>query len=439
MFYNNLLMEISQKYNENRAILVIVKFISQVNIINNLLKKSNKFNYKDIILYNRSDNPTQSDFLNQEIGPKKIIISTNLCGRGTDIKITKECEQNGGLYVILTFQADSERIESQALGRAARKGERGSGKLILNGNGTYENIQEIRNSNENERFNYIMNTFKKKTLFFQKLFNQFCNELNIMRRNNNNKRKIMDIKEKWGLFLLENDFEKLEELEDLEDISPMNPNKQYKKNTAIIKADIIRKDDKGIDRLTNLQLKFKDFINNIFYNNKDYEYINQFLFDTDLDEKNYKISSNKLSLGVDYMKIYKKIIGFKNKIMKSDIEDIYNSFLGLKNKAEDLLQQYHHCQGFIENIKYQGANKDNFLFTQNKEKIKVLEDLINNIDININFINKGNLLQKKYINVNEISIKLGEFEFGNEDIRNYFHDLCLFKTFTLQSHMCNIF
>ena len=47
----------------------------------------------------------------------KVKAIQDLCGRGTDIRITKECEKNGGLHVILTFLAESERIEKQALGR----------------------------------------------------------------------------------------------------------------------------------------------------------------------------------------------------------------------------------------------------------------------------------------------------------------------------------
>lgn len=145
LFFNNLLEEIRQKYNENRAILVIVKYINQVNIIYKLLINSNQFNLNDIILYTRNDAPEQNIFLNRQIGPRTIILSTNLCGRGTDIKITKECENNGGLHIILTFKTESERVENQALGRAARKGEKGSGKIMLTGKGSYEILKKIEN------------------------------------------------------------------------------------------------------------------------------------------------------------------------------------------------------------------------------------------------------------------------------------------------------
>lgn len=55
-----------------------------------------------------------------------ITIATNMAGRGTDIKIAEECLRVGGLHVIGVSFNESQRIDRQLAGRAARQGQPGS-------------------------------------------------------------------------------------------------------------------------------------------------------------------------------------------------------------------------------------------------------------------------------------------------------------------------
>ena len=437
-FYKNVLIEIFQKYYANRAILVIVKYIDQVRIIKRKLEESNQIDIRNIIVYDRNDNPEQSNFLNKEIGPKTIILSTNLCGRGTDIRINKECERNGGLYVILTFNAESERIEKQALGRAARKGENGSGRIMLYGNASYESLKNKRESNENTKFEYLMNSFKKRTIFFQDLFERFCFELNKMKKRNVSIGQIIDIKEKWGLFLVENDLDKLEEQEDLKQFNSNSNNSNNEQNIANIKVEIITN---GVDK--NYQIikqKFFKFINDNFYNNKAYEYINPFIIISDFEDKSFEKAQkmcDSLSLGAIYMQIYKKITGFTKKIDSASFQEILSNFYNLRNKVESLINQYRLCEQLIENIEFIGKKRE--LFKQNKEKVKYLEDFKQNLEDNINFI-QIYIVKKRHIHPGDIEIKLGQIKCQKEDIQKYFQDFGLYYLFNIQlNESCNIF
>ncbi|WP_278792745.1 preprotein translocase subunit SecA [Leyella stercorea] len=55
-----------------------------------------------------------------------VTIATNMAGRGTDIKLTKEVKEAGGLAIIGTERHESRRIDRQLRGRAGRQGDPGS-------------------------------------------------------------------------------------------------------------------------------------------------------------------------------------------------------------------------------------------------------------------------------------------------------------------------
>jgi preprotein translocase subunit SecA len=61
----------------------------------------------------------------------KVTVSTNMAGRGTDIKISEEVRQLGGLHVICTEMHESARIDRQLIGRCGRQGDPGTFRQYL--------------------------------------------------------------------------------------------------------------------------------------------------------------------------------------------------------------------------------------------------------------------------------------------------------------------
>lgn len=61
----------------------------------------------------------------------KVTIATNMAGRGTDIKISDEVKEAGGLAIIGTERHDSRRVDRQLRGRAGRQGDPGSSQFFV--------------------------------------------------------------------------------------------------------------------------------------------------------------------------------------------------------------------------------------------------------------------------------------------------------------------
>jgi preprotein translocase subunit SecA len=60
-----------------------------------------------------------------------VTISTNMAGRGTDIRLGPGVAELGGLYVIGTNRHESRRIDNQLRGRAGRQGDPGESRFLV--------------------------------------------------------------------------------------------------------------------------------------------------------------------------------------------------------------------------------------------------------------------------------------------------------------------
>ena len=60
-----------------------------------------------------------------------VTIATNMAGRGTDIKLSPEVKQAGGLAIIGTERHDSRRVDRQLRGRSGRQGDPGSSQFYV--------------------------------------------------------------------------------------------------------------------------------------------------------------------------------------------------------------------------------------------------------------------------------------------------------------------
>lgn len=399
----NEIIEIS--VNQQRAILIIFKYIEEVNEIYQLLLNMG-FQNEKIIKYTRNDMIEQKNFLNKEVECGSIILSTNLSGRGTDIKISESLEKSNGLHVVLTFIPTSKRIESQAFGRAGRKGENGSGQYIIYSEKPFNQLIEERDDRENKEFAFLLKVYRKKINLFAEIFEDFSNFIKIIEKKiGYNETILLDIREKWALFLVEH------ELTDIE--------KEYKDESSFQFDE---------DSFNTIKVEFQKFKASIYNDIKGkYNYSNTLILSkTKLIEKCDEAirRSPILPLGAymfrSFENINNKNINYKNNIY-SDFKILERNLLILKN-------QFIFYQEMMDKLK---IKKSSDLFGQNEEKIIFIEELYeiinNNTQIIENYLDQNNYeLNAKRVYMDDLNIE----ERYSRDIVEYFIDyggICLFK------------
>ncbi|XP_035798188.1 uncharacterized protein LOC118469439 [Amphiprion ocellaris] len=195
-------------YSGGRAALVICETINKAKEIHDELQSSIP---GEIILYCRSDQDSLSK-IRKELLPGDVIVATNLAGRGTNIKVSKEVNSNGGLFVVLSFLSENTRVELQAFGRTARKGEPGSAQIIMSTKhlqqcfSTVLSLDEAKSTRDRltaEKVNHMMNDVSEMKLR-EDLFSEYCRTLQDIHKNvdGDDRRAVVAImNEFWGIWL----------------------------------------------------------------------------------------------------------------------------------------------------------------------------------------------------------------------------------------------
>ncbi len=135
-----IIAKVIEKINQQRALLIICDTIEEAKFLSIEIRKT-LIGMPAVKLYQRlySHEPRKIGTSDNPLSVGDILVTTNLSGRGTDVKITKVLEKNAGLFAIVTGVAkDAQKIGvpdlrtlDQNFGRVARNGAQGSGMLIV--------------------------------------------------------------------------------------------------------------------------------------------------------------------------------------------------------------------------------------------------------------------------------------------------------------------
>ena len=119
--YNALIKEIIETHNKNQPILIGTTSDRESEILSSLLRK---YNIKHNVL-NSTHEEEENEIIAHAGELGSVTVSTNMAGRGVDIKLGPGVKELGGLYVIGTSINKSLRIDYQLRGRAGRQGDPG--------------------------------------------------------------------------------------------------------------------------------------------------------------------------------------------------------------------------------------------------------------------------------------------------------------------------
>ncbi|TNK82905.1 preprotein translocase subunit SecA [Mycoplasmopsis pullorum] len=125
--WNAVVEKIEELYNKKQPVLVGTAQIEDSEIVHNMLVKKGIPHQ----VLNAKQNAAEAEIISHAGEVGSVTIATNMAGRGTDIKLSKEALELGGLYVLGTDKAESRRIDNQLKGRSGRQGDVGTSKFYI--------------------------------------------------------------------------------------------------------------------------------------------------------------------------------------------------------------------------------------------------------------------------------------------------------------------
>lgn len=125
--YNAIADEVASLYEKGQPVLLGTISVETSEVLAKFLKQRN---IKHEIL-NAKNHEREAEIIKNAGQVKAVTIATNMAGRGTDIKLSAESKELGGLAVIGSERHESRRIDNQLRGRSGRQGDPGFSRFYV--------------------------------------------------------------------------------------------------------------------------------------------------------------------------------------------------------------------------------------------------------------------------------------------------------------------
>ncbi|CAK6983383.1 uncharacterized protein LOC122981724, partial [Scomber scombrus] len=162
-----------------QVVLVICEDVKTANELRGKMQDEERFKSHPITMFTISE---RHNIEKDQFSGGRIIIATNLGGRGTDIKVEERVNECGGLFVLLTHFPRNRRVEKQIFGRTARKGNPGMVQMVLNQDHlapayqgqSVEIMRQLREEYEVKRIQDMESDELVEINLKEELFSTFC-------------------------------------------------------------------------------------------------------------------------------------------------------------------------------------------------------------------------------------------------------------------------
>lgn len=125
--YGAVIREVLEAHGKNQPVLVGTASIEASELLSGMLKEEGIAHQ----VLNAKFDKEEAEIVEKAGEAGAVTIATNMAGRGTDIKLSAEAKEAGGLKVIGTERHESRRIDDQLRGRSGRQGDPGDSRFFL--------------------------------------------------------------------------------------------------------------------------------------------------------------------------------------------------------------------------------------------------------------------------------------------------------------------
>ena len=125
--FNAVIKDVKSLNQKKRPVLIGTISIEKSELLSKYLTRAGVKHH----VLNAKNHEREAEIVAQAGQPGMVTISTNMAGRGTDIKLGEGVAELGGLHILGTERHESRRIDNQLRGRSGRQGDKGSSHFYL--------------------------------------------------------------------------------------------------------------------------------------------------------------------------------------------------------------------------------------------------------------------------------------------------------------------